>query len=1089
MNFKKKIIFFLAVVLIPSMSGFSQHYNFKNYNTKSGMIGSNVNGIYQDRIGYIWFAIQGGISRFDGKNFKNFTKKEGLIGNDVTCINGDQDGNIWIATTEGLSEYNGVKFKNYTTKDGLGDNFIHTIFIDNKNILWFATDMGGVSYFDGKVFKKITKSNGLLSNTIFDITQDKKGDFWFATNAGISNYNGTEVINYSDQKNIADKEFYSMLTDSEGSVWFAGEVGNGIIKYTNSNTSNYCNTCDTSNSENTSHTNNTSSTRNTGNTGNTGKFEKLTLPIQLSPQNRIFKITEDSHGNIWFATDNDGLIKYNKKNFYLYNEYNGLSSNQVYSIANDYEGNLWFGSTNGGADKLNSESFTTYTEKHGLSANKIASFYKNNDLIIAGTQGKGIDIFNGSISNVKQQIKELADEKIFSIAENNNNEIWIGTEKSGIYILEKIGDVYKIKKHISKLLDKTLEVVDKILFDHNGTVWISTFGNGAFSIKNNEIKNYSIANGFPSDNLLTIKEDSKGNIWFGTIDAGAIKYDGKKIYQINEINGLANNAVWSIAEDNLQRIFLGTGEGGIACVTDKKIIKIDVSNGLCSNFIETLIWDDIGKCLWAGTNNGVNKLEIGADYKVQSLRYYSESEGFNGEEVTSCFQDKEGLIWFGTINGLCLYNRKFDFQNKVAPKIIFADILLGYKKVDWKNYSTFVDERTNIPKSLTLSYKNNHLTFNFKALTTDNIKYSFILLGQDTEWSPLSSITEANFSNIVPGKTYRFKVKAINSLGVWCDKAIEFDFTITLPWWQTWWFYLICILSIIVCIYLFIKYRTRKLAIEKQQLEGKVEERTFELSLAFKEIKDSINYAKIIQDSILPLNSEIQNELPDSFVFYKPRDIVSGDFYWFHKNDNKTYFAVVDCTGHGVPGAFMSMIGSSLLTEILNESKNPKAADILTKLHCRVRKALKQDRDSVESHDGMELSLIIIDKNKMELNYAGARRPLYYFNMIENEFKFSEIKADKYPIGGNYNENVLDFTDHFISIQKGDTFYMFTDGYIDQFDRKNEKKFSSKKFKETLAQIQNLTMEEQHGELSTVLENWKGDCEQVDDILAIGIKI
>lgn len=485
----------------------------------------------------------------------------------------------------------------------------------------------------------------------------------------------------------------------------------------------------------------------------------------------------------------------------------------------------------------------------------------------------------------------------------------------------------------------------------------------------------------------------------------------------------------------------------------------------------------------------MNKLQIGSDYQLQSLRYYSESEGFNGEEVTSCFQDKEGMIWFGTINGLCLYNRKFDYQNTVAPKIVLADILLGYKKVDWKKYSSLVDERTNIPKSLTLSYKDNHLTFHFKALTTDNIKYSFILLGQDTEWSPMSSITEANFSNIVPGKTYRFKVKAINSLGVWCDKAIEFDFSITLPWWQTWWFYLICILSLIVCIYLFIKYRTRKLAIEKQQLEGKVEERTFELSLAFKEIKDSINYAKIIQDSILPLNSEIQNELPDSFVFYKPRDIVSGDFYWFYKNDQKTYFAVVDCTGHGVPGAFMSMIGSSLLNEILNESENPKAADILTKLHCRVRKALKQDRDNVESHDGMELSLIIIDKNKMELNYAGARRPLYYFNMIENEFKFAEIKADKYPIGGNYNEHVLNFTDHFISIQKGDTFYMFTDGYVDQFDRNNEKKFSSKKFKETLAQIQNLSMEEQHSELEIVLEDWKGDCEQVDDILAIGIRI
>jgi ligand-binding sensor domain-containing protein/serine phosphatase RsbU (regulator of sigma subunit) len=1049
----KKYTFSVLLIIILANS-YSQSFNFKNYNTKSGLIGSNVNGIYQDLKGYMWFAVQGGLSRFDGSKFKNYTKENGLIGNDVTSIVGDKRGNIWIGTTEGISKYDGVSFKNYSTKNGLADNFIRNVFIDNNDQLLVATDNGGVSKLNKETFENFTIATGLLTNTVFAITQDKKGNYWFATNSGICKYNGNEIINFLNQKNISGKEFYSLLIDSEGNIFFAGEIGDGFIKYSN------------------------------------GKFEKTPFPEQFPKKSRIFSMMEDKQGSIWFTTDNDGIIKYDKKDFYSYSEKNGLSSNQVYAIKDDYEGNIWIGTTNGGADKLNNESFAALTEKDGLSANKIASVYKNKDALFVGTQGTGLNIFTKGIYSFKQEIKELKNEKIFSIAENKKNEIWIGTEKSGIYVLGKKENNYSIKKHIPILLNKSLGLVDKIIFDKNGNTWISTYGNGAFLITiSGEIRNYSTETGFPSDNLLTIYEDKRGNIWFGSIDVGAIKYDGKKFIIINEKLGLSNNAVWSITEDEKDNIFLGTGEGGINCINGKNITKIDRSDGLCSNFIETLNWDNFEKVIWVGTNNGINKVKLGSNLKPLSIQYYSEEEGFKGTEVTSCSQDKDGLIWFATINGVYRYDRKFDLPNKSAPKLVLTEILLDYKNVDWKKYCDSIDIRTNIPKSLVLPYNKKHLTFNFRALTTDNVKYTFILLGQDSEWSPLSSLSEANFSNIIPGRSYQFKVRAVNSNGIWSDEIVSFEFKINSPWWQTGWFISISILFGISSIYIFLKLRINKLAKEKKVLELNVAERTFELSLALKEIHDSINYAKIIQHSILPLSDEIHLDLPQSFVYYEPKNVVSGDFYWFHKKNKKLYFAVADCTGHGVPGAFMSMIGSSLLNEIFNENNNPDASEILNLLHSRVRKVLKQDRFDGKSQDGMDISLVIIDKEEMKLNYAGAKRPLYLFRKEDYGYQFIEAKADKQSIGGHQNENDFKFANHFFSLHKGDSLYMFTDGYVDQFGGGNEKKFSTKRLKETLESMQQLEMDKQSSELSSVISDWKGTNEQVDDILIIGIKI
>lgn len=277
-------------------------------------------------------------------------------------------------------------------------------------------------------------------------------------------------------------------------------------------------------------------------------------------------------------------------------------------------------------------------------------------------------------------------------------------------------------------------------------------------------------------------------------------------------------------------------------------------------------------------------------------------------------------------------------------------------------------------------------------------------------------------------------------------------------------------------------------------------------------IMDSVNYAKRIQEAILPPKMEIYKHLPQSFVLFKPRDIVSGDFYWFRamEESGKVIIASVDCTGHGVPGAFMSMIGNTLLNEIVSLKGIEEPALILNHLNEAVRHSLKQDQQDSESRDGMDISLVSIDFSKMEIEYAGANRPLYLLRRDENGDPqpgeesveasdalligmtdvemIEEIKANKFPIGGLMDEEKV-FTNHTIPVKKGDTIYLFSDGYPDQFGGDQGRKLMTKKFKKMLRAIQNRTMQEQETYLGNFVEEWRGPHEQVDDILVIGIRM
>ncbi|NOZ46558.1 MAG: SpoIIE family protein phosphatase [Chlorobi bacterium] len=292
-----------------------------------------------------------------------------------------------------------------------------------------------------------------------------------------------------------------------------------------------------------------------------------------------------------------------------------------------------------------------------------------------------------------------------------------------------------------------------------------------------------------------------------------------------------------------------------------------------------------------------------------------------------------------------------------------------------------------------------------------------------------------------------------------------------------------------------VKERTAEIQKQKEEIENQrndLADKNQSLEIAYHEIEeqkkhitDSILYAKRIQNAILPPDEYIKKVIPQSFILYKPKDIVSGDFYWVKKIENKVIVAAVDCTGHGVPGAFMSIVGNNHLNYAVDVIRATKPADILDILNEGVTNALRQKSETTMVRDGMDIAICTFDFENYKIEYAGAYNPMYHIRNGE----LTKIVANKFSVGGFLDQKLNIFTNNELDIQKGDTIYIFSDGFADQFGGPNRKKFMYKPFRRLLLEIHEYPIEKQKEILEQKFYDWKGDGVQIDDILIIGIKI
>ena len=283
----------------------------------------------------------------------------------------------------------------------------------------------------------------------------------------------------------------------------------------------------------------------------------------------------------------------------------------------------------------------------------------------------------------------------------------------------------------------------------------------------------------------------------------------------------------------------------------------------------------------------------------------------------------------------------------------------------------------------------------------------------------------------------------------------------------------------------FLEEKVRQRTAEVVQQKEEIDKQRSQIEEYFVQVTDSIKYAKKIQEAILPPEHYVKKLLPDSFIFYRPKDIVSGDFYWLGEANGKVFFAAVDCTGHGVPGAFMSIVGYNQLRQAIITTGGSDPAKILDHLNQGVSETLHQNDKDSTSKDGMDIAICSLDHKTLELEYAGAFNPLYLLRNGE----IVQTKADKFPIGSFLEGETPNFTNHKIQLEKGDQLYIFSDGYADQFGGPRGKKFMYKRFRDLLVDHSDKKPEAQKEALKEALYDWMKDEEQVDDILVIGVHV
>jgi len=508
-------------------------------------------------------------------------------------------------------------------------------------------------------------------------------------------------------------------------------------------------------------------------------------------------------------------------------------------------------------------------------------------------------------------------------------------------------------------------------------------------------------------------------------------------------------------------------------------------NQIPNNTVYDLLLDKNNN-LWFSSNYGITSLNV----KTDSTKSYTNSDGLQGLEFNNgaSFADlKTGEFYFGGPNGFNVFYPDSIKENTTKPITTLLDYTIINSKGDPKTYSLFGEEE------IIMSYSDNAIKVTFASLEFTNPSknnFKYLLEGRDENWTLLEEQNYVSFHSLEPND-YILRVKGSNNDLIWGYET-SIKITINPPFYNNIWAYLVYILIVGLGIYKIWsnnKKKQRKSDEEirnKQLMNLKLEQQKEELDIQNTSMTDSINYAKHIQEAMLPSEYLFNKLLPNSFILFQTKDIVSGDFYWIAQRGTKTFVAAVDCTGHGVPGAFMSIIGFDLLKNIVKERGVEDPAEILNQLNYGVSDTFRKNNTNEHNvRDGMDMAICVIDRAKRTLEFSGAMNPLCFIR----EDSISIIKGNRFSIGSfNDNENNK-FENHVIKYKSGDTIYLFSDGYADQFGGPLGKKFKQKRFLHMLLNIHHLPASKQKIELKENFDNWKGQIEQVDDVLVIGFKL
>lgn len=1096
MNLRTSILYIFALGILPlfnTLKAQSKNPTIELFTIENGLSQTSVNCLIQDTKGFLWIGTQDGLNKYDGYTFRVFRNNpadtNSLSNNFINCIYEDADGNIWVGTNYGLNMYNvhTEKFTRYfhVAQDinSLKEDEIYDIYQDQSGYIWIKTEnyLTRLNPRSNK-FRHYEHYNDVFNfisvNAKFSIFEDHKGQLWVGTKDGLNYFDRKLEIfkrykhDPNDKSSISNNKVKVIFEDSDNNLWIGTENGLNKFQWETESFIRYHNE-----------------------SGN---------PKSLS-NNIINDIYEDDQENLWIATDL-GLNKFDKQteSFTGYSRFihnnDLIHATSFTMIIQDHTNIIWAGTLQGLIKIENSKKkFKLYrTAKDGkplFSNNYVTSIFKDDKVVWVGTWGAGLYLFNPKTKKSVQYNttnSNIANDYVHKIYKDQSDNIWIGTQNGISFYNTRLKRFENVDQLKALKVFKNNRIFD-IQQDNQNHLWIASKFGLHHLLEDTVISYFHNPNDsstIRANLVYDIVFDPNYNLWIATekglsyldIDKNTITNYARPNTVCN--NCLSNNEILSLNIDTSRNyLWAGTSDGLNRLDLDKGVFtSYSIKDGLANNLIYSILNDESGN-LWLSTNMGISKMDV----ESETFSNFGVSDGLQDFEFNhgSAYKSESGELFFGGIAGYNSFYPDSIVKNNIVPNIeITAVEVLSEKRA----HRLPIGEN----RQIVLTHRNNLVTIEFAALDfTDPLKnnYAYKLEGVEEEWINLGNRRYATFSNLSPGK-YTFHVKGSNSDGVWNEQGAALKIIVNTPVWETKFAYISYIILLSGLIVWIFRYRTRSLRKsnqelkEKEQIAKQIAKQKEELSIKNKSITDSIIYAKRIQEALMPTMDHFKNILPGSFILYKPKDIVSGDFYWINQRNNKIFVAIVDCTGHGVPGAFMSIIGFELLRNITEEQGIEDPDEILKNLNDGVANTFGKSAEKARIKDGMDIALCVIDKTKAEIEFSGAFRPLY---MIRDN-KINEIRGDRFSVGLLDEGENDSITKTAIKLEKNDIFYMFSDGYADQFGGVEGKKYKYRRFRHLLLTIHKLPLDQQLTYFDRSFEDWKGDHEQVDDVLILGFR-
>ena len=1059
---------------------------------------ANVYDLARDAEGRLWVATAGsGVFYLEDNTFHQLTEDLGTLpSKSARVLYPEADGSMWIGLDVGFALWDGEVKDQVGVEDGLPSNFVNTFLRDPRGTFWVGTDEGLVRYNPNTREVEVLDPALLSHNTIQSIISDHEGSLWLGTyRGGINRLKDGKFTNFGVPEGLPSEVVNVTLPVDDG-VWIGTDYGIGRLS---------------------------------------GQQITPYLLGNNAEENRVRDIIQDSQGRIWLCTY-QGLVLWDKgRIIQKVDTDHGLSNNRVRTAAEDQDGNIWIGTANGLNRLAPDGTITQWGQEEGLQNDFIMSLLvgRDNSLWI-GTNGGGVFHLEGGEFKAITSRQGLANDVVFQITEDSDGTLWVGTS-GGLSVIRN-GKASTLGLTEGLVANAVFQVVEDRFDDY----WMTT-DKGVLRVNKQElrglvrgdldaiqkVKLYSVADGMRARETTGASHmgmDAQGRLWVPTLD-GVTLIDPQEIspnlnvpevvieeVRVNQslqygstikvpkgqnrieihytaLTFLASEEVnfeyklegfdedWVEVGDSRLAIYTNLPPGNytfrvIAGNSDDYWNKEGATLHLEkeARFVETIYFYIILMILVLGTglvlyyvrltnlNSRNQQLTAMVEERTQNIKRQSEDIRKQAEELE-------------TINSIVqTINQEYELD-RVLEALIHEALKL-FPQSERAAFLVYNEEERDYAfkatrgighedfRSLRLSPQEAFSTFGgdyqeveegvFIVKTFHDVIGKLVL--KDVRSSLVMTIKRGDFP-----EGFLFLLNTSN------HRAFDKSDSARLK-----------------------RFRDHALsAYSKAKVLQDLEIQKRKLELYFQNMNDSVQYARRIQEALLPREQVQKKIFPESFIFYRPKDVVSGDFYWVAEHNGLKIIAAVDRTGHGVPGAFMSVLGNSLLNQIVNERGITSPGLILEELHRMTRITLQQSSKDALSHDGMDVALCQVNTKTNKLIFAGAKRPLYFFR--ENQLHV--IKGDKFSIGGlPHEEEEVGFAEHNLPLDGIQAMYLFSDGYYDQFNKETGKKFMVSRFKNMLRNIHAMPVADQKTIVAKRIIEWMGKQDQVDDMLVIGVK-